>query len=563
MSRFESRHIGNLAEQLIRGPVRLRLRQLAGVDFLLSVIDDDKDYPFDFVRHALTGYRQPAVERDVDSDATAGGASLRADLIHLAEMLSDNARISMTHWGQPLWTVNELADRFGVSTKTIFRWRRRGLAGWKFRCDDRRQRLAFPDHCVRRFVAENVDLVNRGSNFSQLSREEREEIVARARELVAGGERTVNSVAKRICEQTGRAVETIRLILKHFDEARPKAGLFNRSTMAVAPDDRRLAIWEAYVDGATVEHLAERFGRSVRWIYAALTEMRARDLRSRKIEFVESEEFDSPTIEQDIEADAALADPYDHSTTPRRVPPDLPPYLRHLFRLPLLTPAGEAALFRKMNFLRCQADRLREALDPETATARQLDEIEGLVESANRVKNQIVQANLRLVVSIAKRHANPAIDFFEIVSDGNISLMRAVDKFDYSRGFKFSTYASWAIIKNFARTMPDRKRHQDRYQTGRDELLGTLAGPAIDEPEDDYLPVMRRRIDAMLETLDEREQSILRQRFGLDRNGGPKTLEQIGQRFGVSKERIRQLEARAMAKLRSEFEEEAETTLAG
>ena len=81
-----------------------------------------------------------------------------------------------------------------------------------------------------------------------------------------------------------------------------------------------------------------------------------------------------------------------------------------------------------------------------------MDQIEELYDEAVTTENQIVRANLRLVVSIAKRHVSPVENFFELVSDGNISLMRAVEKFDYSRGLKFSTYASWAIMKNFART---------------------------------------------------------------------------------------------------------------
>jgi RNA polymerase sigma factor (sigma-70 family) len=139
------------------------------------------------------------------------------------------------------------------------------------------------------------------------------------------------------------------------------------------------------------------------------------------------------------------------------------------------------------------------------------------------------------------------------VSDGNVSLMRAVDKFDFTRGFKFSTYASWAIMKNYARSVPEQRHQQDRYQTGREELLESVAGPAFDEQEDELLPALRNVIERMLGVLDPREQSILRQRYGLDRQGPPLTLDQIGRQFGVSKERIRQLEARAMDKLRSDF----------
>jgi len=240
----------------------------------------------------------------------------------------------------------------------------------------------------------------------------------------------------------------------------------------------------------------------------------------------------------------------------------LPPYLAQLFTLPLLTAEGERFLFRKMNYLRFKADRRRAGLDPQTAQASELDEIEDLLVQAGQVKNEIVQANLRLVVGIAKRHLQRHQDLFELISDGNMSLLRAVDKFDYTRGFKFSTYASWAIMKNFARSVPEQAHLREHYQTGREELLGITAAPdRPDEVESDQLVAVRRTVERMLSVLDTRERTILRQRYGLDELGEPQTLEQIGQRFGVSKERVRQLEARAIRKLRLDFRVDIEQLL--
>ncbi len=547
---YHSPHLENLAEQLKRGPRRLRLRQLISVEFLLSVTEPGKQYPFDFVQHAMTGYRSTAQS---ESPLISGDA-LRTDLTTLAEEISADAEIHVRAWPGVIWSVQQLADRFDVSTKTIFRWRKRGLVGWKLRYDDGRIRVVFPDRCVQRFVCANVDLVNRGSSFSQLSRGERNQIIDRARQLATDGRRTANAVAKTIAEETGRAVETIRLILKAYDEAHPQAGIFNRSHLAVEANDHRLKIWEAHCDGATVEALSRKFELPREQVYQAITGMRARDIAAQPIEFIASDEFLQADAETLILSDPAVDDPFaTSSTAAKRIPRDLPPYLQQLFYQPLLTPDGEVALFRKMNYLRFKAERMRQALDPESAGAADLDAIDALLEEAHRVKNQITKANLRLVVSVAKRHATPTQNFFEIVSDGNISLMRAVDRFDYSRGFKFSTYASWAIMKNFARTIPEQRHHLDRYQTGRDEYLEAVPGPTLDEIESDHLLAIRNSLEKMLDTLPEREQSILRQRYGLDNRGESQTLEQIGQQFGVSKERIRQLEARAMQKLRADF----------
>jgi RNA polymerase primary sigma factor len=560
MEAYRLNSIRALAAQLVRGPKRLRLRQLLGIEFLLSVIEPKREYPYDFVCHALTGFRAPA--ELAGETRLLDGESLTIDLVLLAEELSADAELLAPAWPEPLFSVHELARRFDVSTKTIFRWRRRGLAGWKFRCDAQRFRLLFPERSVRRFVSLNADLVTRGSSFSQLSRDERQRIVERAKNLVSEGQRTVNAVAKTIAAETGRAVETIRLILKHHDEGRPRAGIFNRSPLKVEADDQRLAVWEAYVDGASVEALAERFAKPIPWIYKTVTQMRARDLRARRIEFVGSPEFEAPDAERLILHTAPsvpLRQPL--SDASRRVPAGLPPYLANLFQIPLLTREGEQVLFRQLNFLKCKALRLIERLDPDTARATDLDEIEQLLDRAGRVKSEIVQANLRLVVSIAKRHMHSGQELFEIISDGNISLMRAVDKFDYTRGFKFSTYASWAVMKNFARSIPEERRHGERYQTGWDEMLDSVNAASPDDGELDHLSVVRGTLDRMLATLDARERAILRQRYGLEDAGEPQTLEQIGRRMGVSKERVRQLEARAIVKLRGGFETDVQQLL--
>ena len=553
MEKFHHPTIESLAAQLIRGPKRLRLQQLLGVEFLLSVVGRDRSYPYDFVCHALTGYRPQSVTNG--NGRLLEGEGLIDDLVTLAEDLSQDAGMRAEAWPERAYSVGELATRFDVSTKTIFRWRRRGLAGWKFRSEDQRTRLLFPERCVRRFVAQNADLVTRGSSFSQLSKAERECIVARAQELVDAGQRTVNAVARLIAVQTGRAVETIRLILKHYDEAHPRAGVFNRSPLQAEVDDRRVAVWEAYQDGATVEALVQRFGKPVAWVYATITQMRARELRVRKIEFVGSHEFEAPEAEEAI-LNPAPSVPLTQALplAARHVPTGLPPYLANLFRLPLLTREGEAWLFRKMNYLKFKATALLERIEPETVRAAELDRVDALLDEAARVKNEIVQANLRLVVSIAKRHLSVGQDLFELISDGNVSLMRAVDKFDYTRGFKFSTYASWAVMKNFARSIPEQRRLGERYQTGWDELLETVGAFPDEEPENEHVALVRGTLDRMLASLDTRERTILRQRYGLDERGQPQTLEQIGRRLGVSKERIRQLESRAMTKLRGGFE---------
>ena len=128
---------------------------------------------------------------------------------------------------------------------------------------------------------------------------------------------------------------------------------------------------------------------------------------------------------------------------------------------------------------------------------------------------------MRLVVSIAKRHAGQTDNFFELLSDGNMSLIRAVEKFDYSRGNKFSTYAIWAIMKNFARSIPDEKHRRERYVTGHEEVFEAAPDNRTDEHE--LIAAAEQaahRVNRLLEYLEPREREIIRMRAGLDATRG-------------------------------------------
>ena len=301
--------------------------------------------------------------------------------------------------------------------------------------------------------------------------------------------------------------------------------------------------------GVSVEVLADRFGLGASRIERVLTEMRARRLLETKLEFMPDPSFDAPGAEAEILA--PMPEPARGESTRRpSVPEGLPPYLASLYDVPLLTREQEAHLFRKMNYLKSRACKLRERIDPARARSADLDEIERLQEEALAVKNQIIRANLRLVVSIAKKHLGPSQNFFELVSDGNMSLIRAVEKFDFARGNKFSTYATWAIVRNFFRTIPEESQRRDRFLTGHDEMFESAADHRSDEHETEIdQKRTQEAVTGLLGRLNERERRIITSRFGL---GGAVelTLEQLGQELGVTKERVRQLEARAQEKLR-------------
>ncbi len=137
-------------------------------------------------------------------------------------------------------------------------------------------------------------------------------------------------------------------------------------------------------------------------------------------------------------------------------------YLAGARNVPVLSREQEAHLFRKMNYLKCLAGRIRDRIDPRRPDADDLDEFERLQAEALDVKNRIVEANLRLVVSVARKRLRPGSSLSERVSDGNFALLLAVDRFDFARGNRFSTYATWAILNELTRSERRERRHRRR-----------------------------------------------------------------------------------------------------
>jgi sigma-70-like protein len=185
----------------------------------------------------------------------------------------------------------------------------------------------------------------------------------------------------------------------------------------------------------------EPSGRSTLGQSRTLMEVRARRLSEMKIAFVPHPSFDDPaTYHVILNSPSAVCG---SRGVPRvKHPSGLSPFLKGLYGDPLLTREQEVHLFRKMNFLKHQASWLLGAIDPAQVKAADLDLIEALQREALAVRNQIIRGNLRLVVSIVKKLSGHTKDFAELVSDGYVAMMRAVEKFDFSRGYRFSTYAS-------------------------------------------------------------------------------------------------------------------------
>jgi RNA polymerase primary sigma factor len=542
--------IRELRDQQVRfAPRDKKIEQVAQAERLLAELDPSRIYPYEYICYRITNYRPESYP-----DLRLSGREASHDLRLFVEDVSDAASVPAETAGENVLTVEELARHFSVSTKTISRWRRQGLVSRRFVMDGRK-RVGFLQSSVDRFVERNQERVHRGSQFSQMTDQERVAIIERARRLARAGA-TPADVARRLSKKTGRSSETIRYTVRQFDRDNPDAAVFPENRGPLQSDAKR-KIYQQYQHGEPVESLAKRFCRTRTSVYRVISEMRAQRIMDLPLEHIPNELF--AKVRSHRRENRIIGPLPEPSVPPKktRMPSDLPPYLASLYEVPLLARKQEAFLFRKMNYLKYRASRLRAKLDPARPKGGLMDEIERLYDEAVSTKNQIIRANLRLVVSIAKRHVGPSQSFFELVSDGNMSLMRAVEKFDYARGNKFSTYASWALMKNFARTIPDEHRRRERFRTSHDELFAATSDDRADPIEEESVQNQREaQVERILSRLDEREQRIIIRRFGLRRGQEPLTLKQVGAEIGVTKERVRQLEARAMTKLRKAAEED-------
>ena len=547
MSRYCNPVIKQLTDQQVKyAPRDVRVKQIDRAERLLAEIDTSERYTYRDLCRKITDYRP-----EMYPDLVLSGEEALHDLRCFVEDLSDSIDVPVDSIEEPVLTVEDVSRRYNVSTKTVDRWRNRGLVSRRFKFGNRK-RVGFLESSVKRFVSQNAREVDRGRRFSHLTTDEREEIVRRARRLARYGGCPAD-ISRRLARKLDRSPETIRYTLKNYDQEHPESAVFPQASSPLS-DEQKKEIFRGFRRGVPADRLAARYCRTKASVYRIVAEVRASRLIDQPIDYMHSPEFDKPKADAFI-----LGPPPELEKKSGRVkpPPGLPPYLASLYSIPLLTREEEGYYFRKMNYLKFKAAKLRDQLDPIRPKSREMDQIEELLDKSTEIKNFLIRSNLRLVVSIAKRHIKPNMNFFEMVSDGNMSLIRAIEKFDYTKGNKFSTYASWAIMKNFARSIPAEHTLMDRFRTGAEEVFHRSSDTRGNQFHEELVNQKQHQmIMNILDQLDGRERDIIMFRYGLNQGIEPQTLEQVGSRFGVTKERIRQLEGRALRKLRKIAQED-------
>jgi RNA polymerase sigma factor (sigma-70 family) len=312
--------------------------------------------------------------------------------------------------------------------------------------------------------------------------------------------------------------------------------------------DAQRRLFSQYQNGAQTQALAKRFRCSRTGILRLIKTLRAERIAELPLNFVSNYQF-SRILGTKAEQSVLGPPPEGERTSQARAPTGVPPYLASLYEIPLLTRSQETHLFRKMNYLKYKACRLRTLLDLSRPKTALMNEIERCHREAMGARNQIIRANLRLVVSIAQRYLNQQDVFFELVSDGNMSLMRAVEKFDFTRGYAFESYAARAVINGYNCTVLTEHRRRECFRTndGQTVDLAVDGWHAQDAREADQ---RHAQFATILGSLNWREREIVVRSFGLRRGSKPFTLAEITSETAVTAERIRQIESRALDKLR-------------
>jgi len=283
----------------------------------------------------------------------------------------------------------------------------------------------------------------------------------------------------------------------------------------------------------------------------AVLAQRRQQLFDRAIEYIPCRQF----LKADAEAlatvpPAAAAVPLDRQSGEGAAIRGLSPYLASLYQTRLLAKEEEQFYFRRMNWLKFRAATVRGRIDRRRATLRQIEQIEGWLAEAETVKAIIITSNLRLVVSIAKKFVDASNSFEELVSDGNVALMRAVEKFNFALGNRFSTYATYAIQRHFFRMSSKGRQLRSRFVCGDEAFRDRADGSGSTEYcSSEQIGVLKELFAGFLGDLEPRERQIVVARFGFD-GKPPRTFRELGASMGVCKERIRQIQTRAMDKLR-------------
>jgi len=527
--------VRGLARELRFSPLKQRRLQISRLEHLIRDVGPGRKYPENFVVYRLTLFKPEPNGRSCD------GEELKADLITLLDHLSGTLDVRVRKkQAAGLLTLDQIRNAYDVSAKALAEWRRQGLLTRRYVFPDGAQRSAADRAHAEAFVAS----LGQGPMYQIRvpNAKQAELILSEARALAKEGNVSMPEAVRRLAAKLDLPPRLVRHALRSHELAEPEDPLFPRSGVPLDAAKRR-ELLAAHQAGRAQAEIARAVGIGRRRVAAYLKTLRAEKLLHVDVEYRYDPLFDAPDADARILNDAALDHP---GYKPKKAAEGVVPYFVDLSHLPPLAHDEETALFRKYNYIKYRFAGLRDSLRPsEGEDPKLLARLETLGAEASACRERLVEANLRLVVKLARQHAGRLVRIDALISEGNLTLLKAVEKFDFARGTRFSTYATWCVVKRFARVVPEENYAIQAFTMGADEIIEVQPDKSVSELERrENLAHIRSELGKALGSLTGREREILVRRFGL--SGPPQTLEDIGKVLGITRERVRQLETRAL-----------------
>ena len=579
MATCQSQQLDDLLAQQKYTPAPAKLKQLDACETLAQLIDPDKTYPYDFVCYKLTGY-QP---KQRGQDQSIIGKMLLSDLAIYALTISKSLDLTKAHFLEQLYTVDTLTQHMRVSTKTVDRWRRKGLIGRYVVLDGPRKTVCFTAETVKAFITKHQQKISQGQKYVHLSQDNIARIIKAIHRWSNRFPNLRQQAIARIAKNEKRNIETInKIVLQHEKETHQQLFCPRHKDISVSIQKEIIA---HHLDGKNYKVIASLLDVDTSVIKWILKNTISRKLKHQRISFIHDDAFTVDRNHKQILNAPQQSFPHaileiingsnnpnaSHNTyqtvikqiketdtaTPSRS--ILNNYILDICNHDILTADQEYFLFRKYNFLKYLANDQQQCLDIKKPQSNAIQQLQDTLAMIKAIKNILIQHNLRLVLSVARRHTQNDHEILEMISEGNIILINAIDTFNFTRDVKFSTYGTYAIVKQFASFKSRANQHAFRNKQSDSIIEAIEALTKADDTQNDLSNAKHTLYNALNTQLETREKVVLCKYFGLEEHdkqtssnlpAKPMSFKQIGDQIGLSKERVRQVYTIALEKLR-------------
>ena len=542
----------DIMEQLLMelrfAPAAARLKQAEAAERLLSMANKDTEYPYEFICFQITGYRPKA---KTTGDVPISGEELIDDLQVFIRRLGGRVAPDAAGYGEKVYSIDELASYFGVSSRTRERGRKRGLGGRRFIIADGSKKTGFTESRVNEFIKANEGLVNRAKRFATLTEQQKLRMVEMARQMGPVSKMSRKKLIAAIAKELSTSGETVRYHLVRYEQENPGVQFFPKPSGVITPAQMREVI-RRYSTGASVEELMRSFHRSRSSIYRVINAAKARDLVGVHMEYVYSDDFVAdgaelailgPELPEGVKGENLLANDLEAGKI------ELHDYLQALKDVKPLSAETEKHLFRRYNYLKYRFNMVKVTARPGRATGAQVREMQSLLTEARAIGLFLRQSFLRVVVTVAQKHHIPLEELRSYLIFGNKALTKALETYNFQSASRFSSFASLTVAKEFALAAAKGKKASEQKQEPWERGVLVVDTTSLIELERSQWNIA----NIVKQNLDDREQRIIMGRYDVEQaviKKHPKSINELGAELGITGDEVRRIELAALGKLR-------------